>query len=72
MKRHYEKVKQMSVALQIKEDTRADLMQRLQEATKDAPLTSNSLLGGLPVAYASAAVYCSVLFCIISITCKIY
>lgn len=71
MKRHYEKVKQMSVTLQIKEDTRADLMQRLQEANKDGSLTSNSL-GGLPVAYASAALYCSVLFCIIYITCKIY
>ena len=77
MKQHYEKVKHMSLALQKKEETRANLMNRIQESDakaglKEAPIVSSSLLGGVPVVYAVAAVYCTVLFCVVSTICKIY
>ena len=76
MKQHYEKVKHMSVTLQKKEETRADLAQRLQESNETAGMKGNVLvsisLGGVPVVYASAAVYGTVLFCIISIIFKVY
>ena len=74
MKQHYEKVKHMSVALHKKEETRADLVQRLQNSSSAAGAKDNAIvsmpLGGLPVVYASAAVYATVLYWIVSIIFK--
>ena len=73
MKQHYEKVKHMSLALQQKEDARADMLQRLEDsrAKEDDALSSKRSMP-MPVVYASAAVYCSVLFCVSSIIFKFY
>lgn len=80
MKQHYEKVKHMSAELQQKEDARSGLLQQMQEmetsnaepkSKLDRAIASKSLTA-IPIVYVSAAVYCSVLFCIVSIICKIY
>ena len=75
MKLHYEKVKEMSLALQQKEDARADLMQRIQGTATSATMSIPDpfqLEVSKHIVYASAIVYCSVLYCVASIIYKVY
>ncbi|CAB9524696.1 Kinesin-like protein [Seminavis robusta] len=69
MKQYYEKVKNMSAALQQKEDAKAVLMQRWQECNvenKGDQRISSTRQIGLPRICASAVVYMSVVYCVAS------
>lgn len=79
MKLNYDKVRGMSVALQEKEDARAELVKRIHQnsdSTCDTPKSSNTfpfhLEASKHVLYASAFVYCSVVYSVASTIYKVY
>jgi len=78
MKLNYDKLKEMSIALQYKENARTDLMQRMRNDTTTPSTVKKSQTDYFQLdvskhsLYATGIVYCSVLYCVASIIYKVY